>query len=52
MGAQAGGRTWDLLVFVYFLSLKQRLRPLCYCAPPRVDYCLLDVKIVVDTICG
>ena len=26
-GAQAGGRTWDLLVFVYFLSLKQRLRP-------------------------
>ena len=32
-GAQAGGRTWDLLVFVYFLSLKQRLRPLGYCAP-------------------
>ena len=28
-----GGRTWDLLVFVYFLSLKQRLRPLGYCAP-------------------
>ena len=27
------GRTWDLLVFVYFLSLKQRLRPLGYCAP-------------------
>jgi len=36
-GAQAGGRTWDLLVFVYFLSLKQRLRPLCYCAPSRKE---------------
>ena len=33
-GAQAGGRTWDLFgFFVYFLSLKQRLRPLGYCAP-------------------
>ena len=49
-GAQAGGRTWDLLVFVYFLSLKQRLRPLGYCAPPTsqcflivstVEYCVL-----------
>jgi len=28
-----GGRTWDLLVFIYFPSLKQRLRPLGYCAP-------------------
>ena len=28
-----GGGTWDLLVFVYFLSLEQRLRPLDYCAP-------------------
>ena len=32
-GAQAEGQTWDLLVFVYFLSLTQRLRPLGYCAP-------------------
>jgi len=32
-GAQAGGQTWDLLVFVYLLSLKQRLRPLGYWAP-------------------
>ena len=32
-GAQAGGQTWDLMVFVYFLSLMQRLRPLGYCAP-------------------
>ena len=28
--SQAGGRTWYLLVFIYFLSLS--LRPLCYCA--------------------
>ena len=28
-----GRQTWDLLVFVYFLSLKQCLRPLGYCAP-------------------
>ena len=26
------GQTWDLLVFIYFLSQKQRLRPLGYCA--------------------
>ena len=31
--AQAGGRTWDLFVFVYFLSQLQHLRPLGYCAP-------------------
>ena len=31
--AQAKGRTWDLLVFIYFLSQKQRLTPLGYCAP-------------------
>ena len=35
--AQAGRRTWDLLVFVYFLSLKQRHRPLGYCAPISND---------------
>ena len=29
------GRTWDLLVFVYFLSQKQHLRPLGYCAPSK-----------------
>ena len=32
--AQAGGQTWDLLVFVYFLSLKLCPRPLDYCPPP------------------
>jgi len=32
-GSQAGGRTWDLLVFAYFLSPKHRLRTLSYCAP-------------------
>jgi len=32
-GAQAGGRTKALLVSVYFLSFKQYLRPLGYCAP-------------------
>ena len=26
--AKAGGRTWDVLIFVYFLSQLQRLRPL------------------------
>ena len=29
-------QTWDLLVFVYFSILKQRLRPLSYCAPPFI----------------
>jgi len=28
----------DIMVFVYFLSLKQRLRPLGYCAPLRSCY--------------
>ena len=32
-GAQAWGWTWDLLVFVYLLLLKQHLRPLGYCSP-------------------
>ena len=36
-GAQAGRQTWDLLVLIYFLSLKQRLRPLGYCAPPIIN---------------
>ena len=27
------GQTWDLSVFVYFLCLKQHLRPFSYCAP-------------------
>ena len=29
-----GGRTWDLLVFIYIFSHKQHLRPLSYCASP------------------
>ena len=41
-GAQAGGRNWDLLVFVYFLSQKQRLRPLGYCAPHLVKVFLIS----------
>ena len=32
-GAQVRWRTWDLLIFVYFLSQLQHLRPLGYCAP-------------------
>ena len=35
-GAQAGGRTWDLFGYRLF-SLKQRLRPLGYCTPPKKD---------------
>ena len=31
--AQAKGQTWDLLLFVYFISQKQCLRPLSCCAP-------------------
>ena len=31
--AQAEGWAWDLLIFVYFLSQKQYLRLLGYCAP-------------------
>ena len=29
-------RTWDILGFVYFLSLKQCLRPISYCDPPHL----------------
>ena len=31
--AQTRGQTWDILVFVYFLSQQQLIRPLGYCAP-------------------
>ena len=48
-GAQAGGRTWDLLVFVYFLSLKQRLRPLGYCAPHNQEVCFYIYPFVVHS---
>ena len=35
--AQAVGQTWDLFVFVHFLSKLHRLRPLIYCAvPPKI----------------
>ena len=60
-GAQAGGRTRDLLVFVYFLSLKQRLRPLGYCAPFRflilipkqafTCFWALEIRIVIHKHC-
>ena len=33
INCRIGGSIWDLFVFVYFLSLKQRLRPLGFCAP-------------------
>ena len=42
--AQAGGRTWDLLFFVYFLSLKLWLRRLGYCAPLPSLYVWLSTQ--------
>ena len=47
-GAQAGGRTWDLLVFVYFLSLRQRLTPLGHCAPLKTGDTSFP-KIIIAT---
>jgi len=44
-GAQAGGRAWDLLILIYFHSLKQRLRQLGYCAPNRK---LLDAQAIIE----
>ena len=35
--AQAKGQTWDLLLFVYFISQKQCLRPLSCCAPLTIS---------------
>ena len=32
-----GGLSWDLLVFIYFLSNKQGLRPLSYCTTLRIE---------------
>ena len=42
--AQAGGRTWDLLIFVYFLSQLQCLRPLGYC----VSFRILNLRLKTD----
>ena len=45
------GRTLDLLVFVYFLSLKQHLRPLVYCVPlPRCNFSSLQVEWEEDVL--
>ena len=39
------GRTWDLLVFICFLSQLQRLRPLSYCAPQPCISLTLQVQL-------
>ena len=61
--AQAGGQTWDLLVFVYFISKKERLRPLGYCAPhddpslttsewdPEVKFTSVGINLWAFKIC-
>ena len=41
--ARAGRRTQDLLVFVYFLNSKQRLRPLGYCSP--LDFSQVQTQV-------
>ena len=41
--AQARGRTWDLLVLVYFPSIKQRHRPFGYCPPVSLNCFKADV---------
>ena len=46
-GRGSGGRTWDLrFSFIFFLSTKQNLRPLGYCAPPNNNLLLFtDLSI-------
>ena len=38
---RGGGRTWNLLVLVYFLSQKHHLRTLDYCAPLANKLCIM-----------
>ena len=51
-GTQAGGRTWDLWGFVYFLSLKQRFRPLGHCAPQMLPEHLKESGFEVEQLKG
>ena len=46
--ARVEGQTWYLMVFVYFLSLKQRLRPLGYCATPSLESSNVSFACVPD----